>query len=428
MSVQSPLPGRFPLSADRASPSSARFSLRPSAGGRWGGGWLAGRLLDVLAGGLLMGELTVDLPDGGHRVYRGRSAGPQAAIRLHRARALRRMAMGGAIGVAESYMDGDWDSPDITALLELGDRNDQALDGCRGHALARWAAWARHRLNDNSRRGSRRNIQAHYDLGNDFYQAWLDPGMTYSAALFAPDVPPDDLEQAQYAKYRALARDLDLRPGMRVLEIGCGWGGFARLAAREFGTRVVGITLSREQHAYARARVAAEGLADQVEIRLQDYRDVPGRFDAIASIEMIEAVGERWWPTYFATLHDRLRDGGRAAVQAITITPDRFDGYRRGCDFIQRHVFPGGMLPSEPVMAARAAAAGLDFHVTRRFGGDYERTLALWDRRFQAAWPDIHRLGYPPRFKRLWEFYLAYCRAGFRTGTIDVCHAVMQRR
>jgi cyclopropane-fatty-acyl-phospholipid synthase len=370
---------------------------------------------------LAVGELTLRLPDGEEMRFQGAEAGPRAALTLHAAGALSRLLLDGEIGLAESYMAGDWDSPDLVALLELGDVNTPHLgDATRGTLSARLLQRFRHWRNDNSRRGSRRNIASHYDLGNGFYRQWLDPSMTYSAALFKDGV--SDLEAAQQEKYHAIARDLQLRPGQTVLEIGCGWGGFAELAARDYGADVVGLTLSVEQKAWAEVRMQRAGLQDRVEIRLQDYRDVVGRFDHIVSIEMIEAVGERWWPTYFATIKRCLAEGGRAMLQAIVIEDDRFDSYRRGCDFIQRHVFPGGMLPSPAILADVARQAGLQAATLRRFGGDYDRTLALWADRFHANWERIAPLGFDQRFKRLWDFYLAYCRAGFRTGAIDVHH------
>jgi cyclopropane-fatty-acyl-phospholipid synthase len=381
-------------------------------------------LATLLGRRLATGTLTLILPSGERRVFSGHDDGPQAMIRLRHRRALRRLFTGGAVGLAESYMDGDWESPDLVALLELGDINDCALGSTAdGHPLLRLGRALWHRLHDNSRKGSRRNIAAHYDLGNDFYAQWLDPGMTYSSALFT--AKDDTLAAAQTRKYRAIADDIGLKPGMRLLEIGCGWGGFAELAARDYGAQVVGLTLSREQHAWAIRRMATAGLTDRVEIRLQDYRDVAGQFDRIVSIEMIEAVGERWWPTYFAAIRNLLAPGGKAGLQAITIADDRFARYRRSCDFIQRHIFPGGMLPSPGALRREAIAAGLELRVTRRFGHDYDRTLALWESAFQDAWPNIELLGYDRRFKRSWEFYMAYCRAGFRTKAIDVEHLVL---
>jgi cyclopropane-fatty-acyl-phospholipid synthase len=286
----------------------------------------------------------------------------------------------------------------------------------------------RHRLNRNSRAGSRRNIEAHYDLGNAFYAAWLDPSMTYSSGRFQE--PDQTLEAAQCAKYAALARLMDLQRGHTVLEVGCGWGGFAAFAAGEVGARVTAITLSREQYDFARRRLFEAGLAEVAEIRLLDYRDVDGQFDRIASIEMFEAVGRAYWPLYFSKLHRALKPGGRAGLQIITIQDDLFADYEARADFIRSYVFPGGSLPSEASLAPVVARAGLQWGATERFGCDYAATLAAWARRFRTAWPDIrrHAPGFDARFRRLWLFYLAYCEAGFRSKRTDVIQLCLERR
>jgi cyclopropane-fatty-acyl-phospholipid synthase len=276
----------------------------------------------------------------------------------------------------------------------------------------------RHRLNRNTRSGARRNIHAHYDLGNHFYEAWLDRTMTYSSAVFAPG--DNDLASAQTRKYRTLAEALDLKPNHHVLEIGCGWGGFATFAAKEIGCRVTGLTISPSQAAYAREHIAQTGLAERVEIKLQDYRDERGSYDRIASIEMFEAVGEAYWPVFFRTLVERLKAGGRAGLQVITIRQESFEVYRREIDFIRHYIFPGGMLPTLDTMQTLGNRVGLTLQRERAFGLDYARTLVQWRERFRAAWPEIRPLGFDERFRRLWEYYLAYCEAGFRTGNIDV--------
>ena len=372
------------------------------------------------------GILSITLPDGTRRVFRGKDdAGPTAALVLHRSRAARRLILGGGVGFAEAYMDGDWDSPDLAALLDLAARNEQRMGGAVAGQLPLrlWHAIG-HRLRPNSRRGSRRNIAAHYDLGNDFYRRWLDPTMTYSAALFErPDQP---LEEAQLAKYRRLCDRLGLRPGHHVLEIGCGWGGFAEVAARDYGCRVTGITLSTEQLAYARERIRRAHLSDRVDFRLQDYRNTSGRYDRVVSIEMFEAIGEKFWPHYFATIRDRLKPDGLAALQVITIEDGRFEAYRRSADFIQRYIFPGGMLPSPSVLRKQLERGGFSLADVVEFGRDYGRTLGEWNRRFQASWHEIEPLGFDHRFKRMWEFYLAYCEGGFRAGAIDVTQMVIR--
>lgn len=362
------------------------------------------------------GRLTLVTPGGTVLGFGGISAEPAVTIAIHDAAVARRLIFGGTIGFGEAYMDGLWDSPDLVALILLAVANERALGLDDDTSVAmRLVERVRHALRRNSRRGSARNIAYHYDLGNDFYAAWLDPGMTYSAAMFASET--DSLETAQQRKYARVAALLELAPGQSVLEIGCGWGGFAELAAAR-GSRVTGLTLSRAQRDYARARLHSAGLA--AEIWLQDYRDVPGRYDRIASIEMIEAVGEKQWPLYFGRLRELLAPGGIAVLQAITIDEARFASYRRCPDFIQRYIFPGGMLPSPTALRRATAAAGLRLVEGPRFGLSYARTLALWQTQFQAAWPRIAALGFDRRFKRMWEYYLAYCEAGFRARTLDV--------
>ncbi len=334
-----------------------------------------------LAERLARGTLEIVLPDGERREITGPAPGPRAVLCLRNGRVARRYLTAGGVGFAEGFIEGDWDTPDLATLLELLSLNEEAWgDGYFGGLWHRWMRRIEHTLRPNTRGGSRRNIQAHYDLGNEFFAAWLDPTMTYSSALFAEAA--QDLETAQRTKYRSLAREIAVAPGQRLLEIGSGWGGFAVTAAKEFGARVTSITVSRAQAEYARARVFREGLAEQVEILLQDYRDVKGRFDRIASIEMFEAVGERFWPTYFRTLRERLLPDGAAGLQLITIADQYFEAYRRNVDFIQAYIFPGGMLPSPAVLDQRAAEAGLARtqeigfrRILRANLGNLERTL-----------------------------------------------------
>jgi len=327
----------------------------------------------------------------------------------------------GDVGFAEAWIAGDWHSPDLTALLTLLANNRESLaQAVYGQWWGLLSARLRHWFNANTRAGSRRNIMAHYDLGNDFYRQWLDPTMSYSSALYSSDAPRS-MAAAQLAKYRRILSRLDSRPGQRVLEIGCGWGGFAETAAREAGLEVVGLTLSPAQLEFARERMQIAGLERQVTLELRDYRELAGEpFDHIVSIEMFEAVGERWWPTYFATLQRLLAPGGRAVVQSITIRDDLFARYRRGTDFVQQHVFPGGMLPSPSVFRRQAARAGLVVGDAFAFGRDYARTLAEWSANFEQRWPTIETQGFDERFRRLWCFYLAYCQAGFNSGCTDV--------
>ncbi len=368
---------------------------------------------------LEIGHLTIVVPDGRRFLVKGRQPGPEAELVIHDWRFVRRVLSAGTVGVGESFIAGEWSSPDVTAFLELFARNSDATEeALAARPLVRMLLSLRHLLNRNTRRGSKRNISAHYDLGNAFYSAWLDRSMTYSSALY--ETGANDLEAAQKEKYRALARATDIRPGHHVLEVGCGWGGFAELLASEFGCRVTGLTISREQHAFATKRIAEAGLADKVEIKLADYRDEHGVYDRLVSVEMFEAVGERYWPAFFKMMSERLRPGGRAGVQVITIQDRMFPAYRRTPDFIQRHVFPGGMLPPPGTLAELGRRVGLPISGEREFGLDYARTLAEWRDRFRAAWPAIEPLGFDERFRRLWEFYLHYCEAGFRAGNIDV--------
>jgi cyclopropane-fatty-acyl-phospholipid synthase len=373
------------------------------------------------------GHLTIVLPDGSSHAFRGRSRPDlRAMLAVRDLRAVRRLLSGGATGFAEAYMDGDWDTPDLAAFLGFVLANqDMLASRMRGFAVLRLLDRLRHRMRANTRAGSRRNIAYHYDLGNRFYAKWLDAGMTYSSALF--ERPGESLADAQQNKYRRLADALDLRPGLNILEIGCGWGGFAVFAAANYGCRVTAITVSRQQFVYLRERVAAAGLDDCVAVRFADYRDVQGSYDRVAAIEMFEAVGEEHWPVFFRTLRDRLKPGGIAGLQIIRIEESRFQRYRRQADFIQKYIFPGGMLPSPPTLRRKIERAGLHLDGVYAFGHSYAETLELWRQRFSAAWADIQELGFDERFRRMWLYYLAYCEAGFRHGAIDVAQYRLSR-
>jgi cyclopropane-fatty-acyl-phospholipid synthase len=365
-----------------------------------------------------IGTLTVTLPSGVTMQHRGAHFGPDAVLVMRRWRALRRMIAGGSLGLARAYMDDDCGSPDIKALLDFGMQNEEALvNAAPGSRRARILERLRLLSRSNTRHGSRRNIAAHYDLGNDFYAQWLDRGMNYSSALFTSET--QTLEQAQDAKLDRIVDLLDVAPGQDVLEIGCGWGPLAEHLTARHDCHVTGLTLSAEQLAFARARLRLAPGAE-CDLRLQDYRDVEGRYDRIASIEMVEAVGERYWPTYFHKLRQSLTDTGIAVLQAITIVESRFENYRRRPDFIQRYVFPGGMLPTLDIIRREAGRAGLSIAAHESFGASYARTLAEWRRRFALAWPEIETQGFDSRFRRMWEYYLAYCEVGFQAGAIDV--------
>ncbi|SDG50140.1 SAM-dependent methyltransferase [Thalassobaculum litoreum] len=366
-----------------------------------------------------VGRLSVTLADGRRVDFDSGVPGPDAVLHLRDRTVVKRFLVGGHLAFAEAYMDGAVESPDIVAVIELFERNKYIFNQGNPDGLLRiLTRRLLHWLNRNSRRGSSRNIAFHYDLGNAFYALWLDPSMTYSSAVFAEGVA--DLEAAQTAKNRRLAAKLGLRPGQRILDIGCGWGSFAIHAAQEHGVQVLGITLSREQHAYAAGWAERAGLSDRVRVEVRDFRDAVGQFDAIASIEMFEAVGEAYWPDFFRQLHDRLKPGGRAALQVITIAEEGFADYRANPDFIQRYIFPGGMLPTRRHLVDLARAHGLDIESEEAFGLDYARTLACWRSRFHAHWPAIERQGFDARFRRMWDCYLAYCEGGFRGGFIDV--------
>ena len=371
-------------------------------------------LLEKIRGGLL----EIRLPDGARFLFG--EGEPGVTMQVNDETVFARVLAKGDIGLAEAYLDGEWDSPDVTALLALLARNRDALrDAVYGSWRQLLAARLRHWFNRNSRAGSKRNIMAHYDLGNDFYRLWLDPSMSYSSALFdgTSDQP---LQAAQAAKYRRILSRLAAEPGQRVLEIGCGWGGFAEMATRD-GLAVTGLTLSPAQLAWAQQRVPS------ADLRLQDYRDTAERFDHVVSIEMFEAVGERWWPTYFRTVANALKPEGRAVIQSITIRDDLFATYRRGTDFIQQYIFPGGMLPSRAEFRAQAARQGLSVRDEFAFGADYARTLASWRDAFDARWPQVAALGFDEPFRRLWRLYLSYCEAGFLAGNIDVVQFELAR-
>jgi cyclopropane-fatty-acyl-phospholipid synthase len=372
------------------------------------------------------GSVEILLPDGRVFAARGAAPGPMGRVDVATPEFFTRLARDGELGFAEMYMEGDWTTPDLQALLDvLLLNNDQVLHGFPGAALVRAYERLRHWLRANTRRGSKRNIAHHYDLGNDFYRFWLDETMTYSSALFSGQ--GESLVEAQRNKYASVCDRMGLKHGDHVLEIGCGWGGFAEYAIAERGVRVTGLTLSREQHDYARKRLFEAGLAERAEIELRDYRDERGRYDGVASIEMFEAVGERYWPVYFRAVRERLKPGRVAALQVITIADRLFHGYRRGTDFVQKYIFPGGMLPPPSALRREAARAGLDFLDSIEFGDSYSRTLRQWRDAFNARWAEIEGLGFDQRFHRMWNFYLASCAACFHAGTTDVTQIALRK-
>ena len=384
-------------------------------------GQLFMRVLDQVR----IGRIDLVTPEG-EWLSCGGESGPQATLTLRSWEAAEGILRKADIGLAEAYMAGDCDIDRPADLLTIALLNQQHIERAfYGNWLAVLWYRLRHWSRANTRSGSRRNIVAHYDLGNDFYKLWLDPTMSYSSAWFAGNLA-QPLEQAQQAKYERILDRLGARPGEHILEIGCGWGGFAEAAARR-GCRVRGITLSPAQLEYARQRVADAGLSDRVDLSYTDYRDIDGQYDHVVSIEMYEAVGERFWPAYFRAIRDVLKPGGRAVIQGITIHDEVFGRYRRGTDFIQQYVFPGGMLASESAFAKQSERAGLRLHASEAFGRDYAETLRRWLKAFTDAEPRVRALGFDDRFIRMWRFYLCYCAAGFDSGRTDVLHFELSR-
>ena len=385
------------------------------------------RFLLAILSNLHCGRLTLTLPDGSQHQFSGAMSGPDSDLTIHTESALRRLLHDGKMGFCEAFMDGEASSQSLPTLIELAVLHDKYLENALKTNIFRQAGLRLfHTLRRNNKPGSAKNIAHHYDIGNSFYQAWLDPTMTYSSAVF--DSETDDLTTAQLNKYKRLAELADIQPGDRVLEIGCGWGGFAKFVSQHIGAHVTGITISQAQLAYAKASLAEAGLQNKVDLKLMDYRDLQGRFDKIVSIEMFEAVGQAYWPVYFDTISRMLKSGGRAVIQSITIDHDAFQSYRDQPDFIQRYIFPGGMLPSMPMLQTPVAQAGLELVAENGYASDYARTLQEWRARFLAAWPSLAGDKFDNRFKRMWELYLAYCEGGFRAGMIDVKQILLMHK
>ncbi|MEX6634173.1 class I SAM-dependent methyltransferase [Hyphococcus lacteus] len=373
------------------------------------------------------GQLIFVLPDGEKLHFSGEEETDSVGIiQVNDYRFARRVLVGGDIGFYESYADGDWSTPNLADCLYIFARNADHIQGAfNGSPLLDLVNNLRHAWNKNTKSGSRRNIMAHYDLGNSFYQEWLDPTMTYSSALFPS--PDADLNAAQLNKYENLARSIDLNDSDHVLEIGSGWGGFAEYAAKNYGARITGLTVSPAQYDFAKRRIFEAGLTEKVDFKLQDYRDSRDTFDKIASIEMFEAVGKEYWETYFEKVRNALKPGGIAGLQIITIADRFFDQYSKSTDFIQRYVFPGGALPSESILQKLISQSDLTLRKANPFGLDYARTLNEWHKQFLKKWDNIQSLGFDDRFKSLWQFYLAYCEAGFKAGTTNVSQFTLAR-
>jgi cyclopropane-fatty-acyl-phospholipid synthase len=392
---------------------------------------ISARILFKLLSRLQYGRLTVTLPDQSRHDFGSDPHGIHANIRIIDFAMCSQVLTGGDVAFGEGYFNGLWDTPDLTALLTLFARNQQALmPAFYGRGWKAWLFNLRHFLRTNNKKQARKNIEAHYDLGNAFYRLWLDPSMTYSSAVFSGDLT-QSLTDAQCAKYERILSQIDPAPGAHLLEIGCGWGGFAEYAARTRGVRVTGITLSPAQLEYAQKRIAAQGLDQLVKLELCDYRDAAARFgasfDGIASIEMFEAVGEKYWPSFFKTVAQCLKPGARAAIQVITIDDARFEQYRKSSDFIQQYIFPGGMLPSPERFVSQSNGAGLRVTDRYAFGLDYAETLRRWMKQFDLHTSELSALGYSEKFHKLWRFYLAYCIAGFEAESIDVFHFTLTK-
>ncbi len=372
------------------------------------------------------GRVDVVLPDGRRFRAEGALPGFVAEIDVHNPDLFARLIREGDLGFSEAYMDGWWSTPDLQAFMDLvHDEADAVYDGFPGQGLVR--AWEKLRFwwQSNSKRQAKKNISYHYDLGNEFYGLWLDETMTYSSALFTTG--QESLEKAQIAKYASMVDQMGAQPGDHVLEIGCGWGGFAEYAAKERGLRVTGLTISKEQYKYAVERIAKAGLSDRVTFKLQDYRDETGVYDGIASIEMFEAVGEKYWPVYFETVKNRLKPGKNATLQIITVLDRRFEAYRKGVDFIQKYIFPGGMLPGPSILRAEVERAGLRVARSIEFGESYSQTLRRWHETFNDRWDAVAQLGFDERFRRMWNFYLTSCASTFASGNCDVTQITVTR-
>ena len=375
---------------------------------------------------LEFGRLDTKLDDG--RIFRaeGRKPGPVAEFTVHNPDLFARLIREGDLGFCDAYLDGWWTTPDLQAFMDLvHSDNEDVYDGYPGMGLVRAYEKLRFWMQSNSKEQAKKNISYHYDLGNKFYGLWLDDTMTYSSAYFKTG--QESLENAQIQKYASMVDEMGAQPGDHVLEIGCGWGGFAEYAAKERGLKVTGLTISQEQHDYAVARMERLGLSDLVEIKMQDYRDEQGQYDGIASIEMFEAVGEKYWPVYFETVRERLKPGKSATLQIITVDDSRWDVYKRGVDFIQKYIFPGGMLPCPRVLKSEISKAGLSLKGSIEFGQSYSQTLRRWHETFNDKWDDVAGLGFDQRFRNMWNFYLTSCASAFASGNCDLTQITMTK-
>ncbi len=379
-----------------------------------------------LVGKLNSGRVDFILPDGRRFRAEGLKPGPVAEVTINNPDVFARLVREGDLGFCDAYLDGWWTTPDLQAFMDfIHADNDDMYDGFPGMALVRAWEKARFWFQSNTKRQALKNISYHYDLGNDFYSLWLDETMTYSSALF--NTSQESLEKAQIAKYASMVDQMGVQPGDHVLEIGCGWGGFAEYAAKERGLKVTGLTISKEQLEYAQKRIKKKGLSDKVNLKLQDYRDETGVYDGVASIEMFEAVGEKYWPVYFDKIKQCLKPGKQATLQIITIQDARWEVYRKSVDFIQKYIFPGGMLPSPSVLRKEVHKAGLSVQHSIEFGKSYSQTLRRWFEVFNNKWDNISAMGFDDRFRRMWNFYLTSCAATFESGNCDVTQITLQK-
>ena len=379
-----------------------------------------------LVGKLNSGRVDFILPDGRRFRAEGLKPGPVAEVTINNPDVFARLVREGDLGFCDAYLDGWWTTPDLQAFMDfIHADNDDMYDGFPGMALVRAWEKARFWFQSNTKRQALKNISYHYDLGNDFYSLWLDETMTYSSALF--NTSQESLEKAQIAKYASMVDQMGVKPGDHVLEIGCGWGGFAEYAAKERGLKVTGLTISKEQLEYAQKRIKIKGLSDKVNLKLQDYRDETGVYDGVASIEMFEAVGEKYWPVYFDKIKQCLKPGKQATLQIITIQDARWEVYRKSVDFIQKYIFPGGMLPSPSVLRKEVHRAGLSVQHSIEFGKSYSQTLRRWFEVFNNKWDNISAMGFDDRFRRMWNFYLTSCAATFESGNCDVTQITLQK-
>ena len=379
-----------------------------------------------LVGKLNSGRVDFILPDGRRFRAEGSKPGPVAEVTINNPDVFARLVREGDLGFCDAYLDGWWTTPDLQAFMDfIHADNDDMYDGFPGMALVRAWEKARFWFQSNTKRQALKNISYHYDLGNDFYSLWLDETMTYSSALF--NTSQESLEKAQIAKYASMVDQMGVQPGDHVLEIGCGWGGFAEYAAKERGLKVTGLTISKEQLEYAQKRIKRKGLSDKVNLKLQDYRDETGVYDGVASIEMFEAVGEKYWPVYFDKIKQCLKPGKQATLQIITIQDARWEVYRKSVDFIQKYIFPGGMLPSPSVLRKEVHRAGLSVQHSIEFGKSYSQTLRRWFEVFNNKWDNISAMGFDDRFRRMWNFYLTSCAATFESGNCDVTQITLQK-